>query len=57
MRRAAQTNGESLQLGWQNFLEDARQGAVRMSSTDEFKVGKTWALRRARWYSAMICSS
>lgn len=40
MRRAAETNGESLRLGWQNFLEDARQGAVRMSSTDEFKVGE-----------------
>ena len=40
MRRAAESNGESLKLGWQNFLEDARLGTVRMSSTEEFKVGE-----------------
>jgi polyhydroxyalkanoate synthase len=39
MRKAFETNGESLQKGIDNWLADVRAGTVRMTSPDDFKVG------------------
>ena len=43
LRLAAETKGESLLRGFQNFLEDVEAGTVRMTSTDDFQVGKNLA--------------
>ena len=43
MRRAAETNGDSLVRGMHNFLEDLRAGNVRMTNPDDFHVGKNLA--------------
>ena len=39
LRKAAETNGESLIRGWRNFLDDAQAGNIRMTRPDDFKVG------------------
>lgn len=38
-RLAIETHGASLQRGFENFLSDAEYGNIRMSETDNFKVG------------------
>lgn len=43
MRKAAETNGESLLRGMRNFLADLEAGTVRMTSPDDFAVGKNLA--------------
>ena len=43
LRLASETKGESLLKGFHNFLEDMEAGTVRMTSTDEFEVGKNLA--------------
>ena len=43
MRKAAETNGESLVHGLQNFLADLKAGTVRMTNPDDFTVGKNLA--------------
>ncbi|MDK9724696.1 MAG: alpha/beta fold hydrolase [Sterolibacteriaceae bacterium MAG5] len=44
MRKAAETNGESLMRGMKIFLEDIKAGTVRMTGTDDFHVGKDLAV-------------
>jgi len=39
MRKAAETNGESLLRGWRNFIDDVQAGNIRMTRPDDFKVG------------------
>ncbi len=39
MRKAAETNGESLLRGWRNFIDDMQAGNIRMTRPDDFKVG------------------
>jgi polyhydroxyalkanoate synthase len=39
LRKAVESNGESLQRGMQNFLADLRAGNIRMTNPDDFKVG------------------
>ncbi|MCX7174350.1 MAG: alpha/beta fold hydrolase [Proteobacteria bacterium] len=43
MRKAIETNGESLVKGAQNFLADLKAGTVRMTNPDDFTVGKNLA--------------
>jgi polyhydroxyalkanoate synthase len=43
MRKAAETNGDSLIRGMRNFLDDLRAGTVRMTSPQDFKVGTNLA--------------
>lgn len=43
MRKAIETNGESLVKGMQNFLADLKAGTVRMTNPDDFTVGKNLA--------------
>ncbi len=43
IRKAAETNGESLVKGFRNFLGDMQAGNVRMTSPDDFKVGENLA--------------
>jgi polyhydroxyalkanoate synthase len=43
MRKAAETNGESLVRGLRNFLADLQAGNVRMTNPDDFQVGKNLA--------------
>jgi polyhydroxyalkanoate synthase len=43
MRKAAETNGESLIRGLHNFLADAKAGTVRMTNPADFTVGKNLA--------------
>jgi polyhydroxyalkanoate synthase len=40
LRKAIESNGQSLVAGYHNFLEDMRAGTVRMTTLDDFKVGK-----------------
>ncbi|WP_230371009.1 hypothetical protein [Paludibacterium denitrificans] len=44
LQRAVESHGESLLQGFNNFLEDLQLGTVRMSSTEEFQVGKNLAV-------------
>ena len=39
MRKAVETNGESLVRGMRNFIDDIQSGDIRMSRPDDFKVG------------------
>jgi polyhydroxyalkanoate synthase len=39
LRKAAETNGESLIRGWRNFFDDLQAGNIRMTRPDDFKVG------------------
>jgi len=39
LRKAAETHGESLVRGWRNFMEDVQAGAIRMTRSNDFKVG------------------
>lgn len=39
MRKAVESNGESLSKGLQNFLDDLKAGNVRMTNPDDFHVG------------------
>lgn len=43
LRKAVETNGESILRGFQNFMEDVRLGNIRMTNPDDFKVGETLA--------------
>jgi polyhydroxyalkanoate synthase len=43
MKKAAETNGESLIRGLHNFLADLKAGTVRMTSPEDFTVGKNLA--------------
>jgi polyhydroxyalkanoate synthase len=43
LRKAAETNGESLVRGLHNFLADMKAGTVRMTSPEDFTVGKNLA--------------
>ena len=43
LRKAAETNGDSLMRGMRIFLEDLKAGTVRMTSPDDFQVGKNLA--------------
>jgi len=43
IRKAIETNGESLVNGMQNFLADLKAGNVRMTNPDDFTVGKNLA--------------
>jgi polyhydroxyalkanoate synthase len=43
MRKAVETNGESLMHGMQIFLEDVKAGTIRMTGTDDFVVGRDLA--------------
>ena len=40
LRRALETRGESLRQGFQIFLDDLKAGDIRMTSPDDFQVGK-----------------
>ncbi|CAG0985388.1 polyhydroxyalkanoate synthase [Rhodocyclaceae bacterium] len=44
MRKAAETNGESLMRGMKIFLDDLKAGTVRMTGTDDFHVGRDLAV-------------
>lgn len=39
MKKALESHGESLLLGWQIFMEDMQAGTIRMSDTQSFEVG------------------
>jgi polyhydroxyalkanoate synthase len=43
VRKAIESNGESLQRGVQIFLEDLRAGQVRMTEPEDFRVGENLA--------------
>ncbi|HTZ00069.1 MAG TPA: alpha/beta fold hydrolase, partial [Rhodocyclaceae bacterium] len=43
MRKAVETRGESLIRGMRNFLDDVQAGTVRMTSPEDFHVGKNLA--------------
>lgn len=43
MRKAAETNGDSLIRGMRNFLDDLQAGNVRMTNPKDFQVGKNLA--------------
>jgi polyhydroxyalkanoate synthase len=43
MRRYAETNGESAQRGWQNFMRDLKAGNILMVEPDAFTIGKDLA--------------
>jgi len=43
IRKAIETNGQSLAKGMENFLEDLKAGTVRMTNPDDFTVGKNLA--------------
>jgi len=43
MRKAAESNGESLIRGMRNFLGDLQAGNIRMTRSDDFKVGENLA--------------
>lgn len=39
LRKAAESNGESLLRGWHNFAADLQAGNIRMTRPDDFRVG------------------
>jgi polyhydroxyalkanoate synthase len=43
MRKAAESNGESLIRGMHNFLADLQAGTVRMTNPDDFQIGRNLA--------------
>jgi polyhydroxyalkanoate synthase len=43
LRKAVETNGDSLMLGWRNCLADLQSGNVRMTDPSDFKVGENLA--------------
>ncbi len=43
MRKAIESNGESLVRGFRNFLDDVAAGNIRMTDPDDFKVGENLA--------------
>ncbi|MBI4998097.1 MAG: class I poly(R)-hydroxyalkanoic acid synthase [Rhodocyclales bacterium] len=43
MRKAAESNGESLVRGMRNFLADLQAGTVRMTNPDDFQIGRNLA--------------
>ena len=43
MRKAVETNGESLVQGFRNFLDDLSAGNIRMTDPGDFKVGENLA--------------
>ena len=43
MRKAVESNGESLRRGFEIFLEDLRAGTVRMTPPEDFRVGDNLA--------------
>ncbi|WP_374246134.1 PHA/PHB synthase family protein [Zoogloea sp.] len=44
MRKAFETNGESLVQGFRNFLDDLSAGNIRMTDPEDFKVGENLAV-------------
>ncbi len=44
LQKAAETNGASLVKGMNNFLADLQAGNIRMTSPDDFQVGKNLAM-------------
>lgn len=44
MRKAVESNGQSLMRGWQNFLADYEAGTIRMTDPNDFKVGQNLAV-------------
>lgn len=43
LRKAVESNGESLVKGFRNFIDDLQAGNVRMTSPDDFTVGENLA--------------
>ena len=43
IRKAMESNGDSLRQGFRNMLEDMRAGEVRMTDPEDFKVGENLA--------------
>ncbi|MEY3200818.1 MAG: hypothetical protein RIR70_368 [Pseudomonadota bacterium] len=43
MRRAIESNGETLVAGFKNFMDDLASGDIRMTSPEDFLVGKNLA--------------
>ncbi|MCB1889053.1 MAG: alpha/beta fold hydrolase [Rhodocyclaceae bacterium] len=43
LRKAVETQGESLRLGVENFLDDLAAGSVRLADPSDFQVGKNLA--------------
>lgn len=43
MRKAAESNGDSLIRGMRNFLTDLQAGTVRMTNPEDFQIGKNLA--------------
>jgi polyhydroxyalkanoate synthase len=43
IRKAFESNGESLLHGMQNFVDDMKAGTVRMTNPDDFRVGENLA--------------
>jgi len=43
LRKAVETNGQSLVKGMENLMEDLEYGSIRMTDTDSFKVGENLA--------------
>jgi len=43
MRKAVESNGDSLVRGMRNFLADLQAGTVRMTNPDDFQIGKNLA--------------
>ncbi len=43
LRKAVETRGESLRLGYRNFLDDMKAGNVRMTDPKDFTVGENLA--------------
>ena len=53
VRKALESGGESLQRGFELFMEDMQAGTVRMTSPEHFRVGENLATTpSARWCSA-----
>jgi polyhydroxyalkanoate synthase len=48
IRRAMETNGESLINGFRNFLADVQAGTIRMTSPSDFTIGKNLATTPGR---------
>ncbi|MBP9714385.1 MAG: alpha/beta fold hydrolase [Sterolibacterium sp.] len=44
LRKAMESNGQSLTRGWHNFLADYEAGTIRMTDPNDFTVGKNLAV-------------
>jgi polyhydroxyalkanoate synthase len=43
MKKAVESNGETLMLGMKNFMADLKAGDIRMTNPDDFHIGKNLA--------------